>query len=1182
MKTSLDENIINNNSKGNNIINFISKDLNKPPLSNILSDSNMELNLDEYKNKDFRCLTCYLIPFLTLDPPTNLIDINCNYGHTKKINLEEYLQSGYNNNFINLCCSKCKAQFIKNENIFMYCKECSEIVCDKCIIKHNNMFDDHHMINSDKYDTTCILHNETYDYFCLDCKKNICQYCSDDFHSEHHMVDLDDIIFKRKEIKNIKENLKKERENYLNVPYIFNDLVIKLKQDLDKIMINIKNQIIFKQSIINTYENKVDNYNAILNLKNLVFNLNPFVIDKNISTIDNIINLMKYANMSDILLNNKYDNLKKTFVKTKIKNKNDKDKIIKNSNSTVNIQNNNEFKRVKIEENENAEKKYFVGGRRSHREKKIEEINNMNTHKKFNTFGKRNVIFNPKRNENIIPIPNKIKEYNEIRRNNNKSVQIINKETYEDKNVIDKNSNKYKLPDFFERYKKIKRDNEEKNVNNKKEENIYKNNEERIFRKLMSRSTNSLNYVKTEPQEFRSSNNNLQLKKLIQNDNKEDKDSPQPIKISFVNDKDKETYTLTKKFKNNEIIINKEYEKRNLSNIKKENHKEIKLKNEIKNTKKKQSNKKLRRKDKLMVSGDEEDEEDEEEEEEEDDDEDENNNNEEFESDQDYEENEEEESEEVDNKNNIRKENKIKKEKTKLKTNIRNAKYDKYSNDKNYSKDKKYLNDKRMSDDKKYSNNKYYSKDKKYSNDKRLSDDRKLSNNKRLSNDKKFSNDKRLSKDKKLSNNKRLSNDKKYSNAKDFDKEVYNEIKNKNTNEFLDKEENEFFRHQKIYPKSNVPLENLDISEISANKKNIQLKNDLLSIKEKDNSNKINTFNKNRNNNVNNINKFTRDININEFRSKSANLKMKETNNTVCCLLEVKDNIFACGFLLGEIDVYNVNYLNCLFSILEHKSRISNMSLLKDQSILTTSFDHTMKKIRINGNNTYTLEYEFKPFKNIVYKGIELNNNDIVSISFRGNINIFKKEGYNNYKNYRQHEIADEEIYNVIELYPIKELAIATDECLRFFSMDIFKNIGNVHLLEFRKGNNMVQINKNYLIVLLKHDLGLVNIYQRQLLYKCSLGNIGKPECICYLKDNTVLVGMSNNKYDKIQFLFRQYGLKMNKLKIIAEKLEEIKKKEKDDYCRISSIIELQNKNIVYVTSGFEEFKLVGNIAIMD
>ena len=1174
MKASLDENVINNskvnnsiNKSVNNINSFISKDLNKPPLSNILSESNMELNLDDYKNKDFRCLTCYLIPFLTLNPPTNLIDINCNFGHTKKINLDEYLQSGYNNNFINLSCSKCKAQFVKNEKIFMYCKECSEIVCDNCIIKHNNMFDDHHIINSDKYDTTCILHNETYDYFCLDCKKNICQYCSEDFHSEHNLVDLDDINFKRKEIKNIKENFMKERENYLNIPYIFNEIVIKLKQELDKIMINIKNQIKFKQSIINTYENKVDNYNAIINLKNLVFNLNPFTIDKNITAIDNMINLMKYANMSDIHVNNnKNDNLKKT--RSNIK-KTYKDKNIKNNNDPINIKNDNEVKKVKIETSENAEKKDILEGG-DNQDKNIEENNNINVHKKFNTFNKKNVIFNQKKNENISNTNKQIKEYNDNRRNNNKSMQIINKIPHEDKNVIDKNTNKNKLPDIFERYKRIKRDNIDNNITNKKEEDINKNNEEKIFRKLISRSTKNLGYVKTDPQEFRSSNHNLQHKKNKQNDNNDNKENkiiPKPQKIRNVNDKDVDPYTLITKFNNNEIRDNKEYEKRNVSQKKKEKQKEkeLKLKNEIKNIKINKSNKKLREKDKLKVSRDEEDEEDEEEEEEEDDDEDENNN-EELESDQDNEEDEseEDESEDDDNKNNIIEENKIKKENAKLKSNIRNEKYDKYSNDKKYSNEK-------------YSNDKNYTNEK-YSNDKRLSNDQKIPNDKRLSNDNKYSNDKRLSNDNKFSN------DKKYSNVKDFDKELDDEIKknNININEFLNNEENESFRHQKIYPKSNVSFDNLDISDIFTSKKNSQPKKNFSSIKEKNNSNKINTFNKNRNNNINNNNKFTRDINVNEFRPKSTNLKMKETNNTVCCLLEVKDNIFACGFLLGEIDVYNVNYLNCLFSILEHKSRISNMSLLNDKSLLTSSFDHTMKKIRINDNNTYTLEYVFKSFKNIVYKGIELNNFDIVSISFRGNINIFKKEGFNNYKNYRQHEIADEEIYNVIELFPIKELAIATDECLRFFSMDGYKNIGNVHLLQFRKGNNMVQINKNNLIVLLKHDLGLVNIYQRQLIYKCSLGNIGKPECICYLKDNSVLVGMSNNKYDKIQFLFRQYGLKMNKLKILAEKIEEINKKEKDDYCRISSIIELKNKNIVYVTAGFEEFKLVGNITIID
>ena len=328
--------------------------------------------------------------------------------------------------------------------------------------------------------------------------------------------------------------------------------------------------------------------------------------------------------------------------------------------------------------------------------------------------------------------------------------------------------------------------------------------------------------------------------------------------------------------------------------------------------------------------------------------------------------------------------------------------------------------------------------------------------------------------------------------------------------------------------------------------------------------------------------KLIKDINTNEFRPKSGNLKIKESNNTVCCIIEIRENIFACGFLLGEIDIYNVNYLNCLFTILEHKSRVNNIFLLKDKSILTSSYDYTMKKIKINNNNSYTVDFVFNHFKNVVYKGIELSNNDILSISFRGNINIFRTEKNNNFINYKQHEIANEEIYNVIELFPNKEIAFATDECLRFFSLDSYKNIGNVHMLEFSKGNNMIHINKMILGILLKHDIALINIIQRQIIYKCSLGNIGKPELISCLKDNTILVGISNNKYEKIQFLFKQFIVKLNKLNLIAEKLEEFDKKRKDDYARITSLVELKNKIIVYGTAGFEDYKLVGNIAIID
>jgi len=256
MKTEFNDNNLNN-SKGYNFISrpanndsFISKDQNNLKSNFRLSESNIEVN-EDFKNKDLRCINCYLIPFISLNSTTHSVNLNCNFGHSQNLTLEEYLQKGYENNFINKFCTKCKIQVLKNDKNFLYCKECSEILCEGCIEKHDNIYaDSHHMINIDKFDTTCILHNETYDCFCLDCKKNICQFCSTGFHKEHKLIDLDDIHFKRKEIKKIKENFTKEKEIYDNISNIFIELINKLKDEMDKTLKKIKNEIKFKESIM--------------------------------------------------------------------------------------------------------------------------------------------------------------------------------------------------------------------------------------------------------------------------------------------------------------------------------------------------------------------------------------------------------------------------------------------------------------------------------------------------------------------------------------------------------------------------------------------------------------------------------------------------------------------------------------------------------------------------------------------------------------------------------------------------------------------------------------------------------------------------------------------------------------------------------------------------------------------
>ena len=114
----MDENFHNiqkrNNSTNRNISNnnLLSKESVKVNSNMRLSDSNIELNIEEPKIKDLRCLNCYLIPFLTLNSSSHSININCNFGHSTSLELEEYLKKGYDNNFNNLACSKCKTKII--------------------------------------------------------------------------------------------------------------------------------------------------------------------------------------------------------------------------------------------------------------------------------------------------------------------------------------------------------------------------------------------------------------------------------------------------------------------------------------------------------------------------------------------------------------------------------------------------------------------------------------------------------------------------------------------------------------------------------------------------------------------------------------------------------------------------------------------------------------------------------------------------------------------------------------------------------------------------------------------------------------------------------------------------------------------------------------------------------------
>ena len=343
----------------------IKKIIGKNEFSKFKQKSKDKLN-DENRNKTLRCLNCFSIPFLVLNNSTHTVKINCNQGHNISMDVKDYLEKGYTNNFYNQICSQCKSKIdVLSERKNYYCQECNEIFCNTCIKNHNVIFNNslgdaqnavHHYINLDKYDTTCILHNETFGYFCNDCNINICQYCYTGKHKTHKIIDLDDVNLKRKEIKKIKDYCNTEKENLMLAASLIKKIILRIKKEIKKILEYKQAELNFKEKLIKIYEKKIDNYNIIKNLKSLLFNVSPFIIDNKNSYIEQLNYFYDYINKDLEKLKKEQFNVKESSPSI-----NSQHVKVKESNSSINSRLttiNNENKINKI--NSNKELNNFI------------------------------------------------------------------------------------------------------------------------------------------------------------------------------------------------------------------------------------------------------------------------------------------------------------------------------------------------------------------------------------------------------------------------------------------------------------------------------------------------------------------------------------------------------------------------------------------------------------------------------------------------------------------------------------------------------------------------------------------------------------------------------------------------------------------------------------------------------
>ena len=471
---------------------------NKTPL--IPTKNNNNKSIKETKNEIIpiidllKCPVCKNICLMNMDRDKLLFSFECNSKH--KVNLTK--SKTYINSDNNL--------FNSNISDINYLINNSYIINQDNNISNMTGTNEPQKLNESKKkyinenDFSCAKHpNSSYEYYCYDCEKNICNDCIND-HLNHNKVVLTTIMPKENEVINYKNDIKKEEDKLNNII----EKMMKWKKEFEyglntiiKIMQNISN---LRHFIIMNYDLKQSNqnYNYIQNFNNMkVLNaifpeLQEFVIQKKWKKKGYIL-IDAIINIQEKIVQNR-EKLKVMKLKEEI----DKKTAILKKQMEIQEKQILKSKKIEINSEENED---------------IDSIatTNSNQRKNFNTtfnsdcinnnYFCRNVsrrVINSKNiKKKMIEKRNKNKNENNLSHTIEQNKELEKELINENKNIINEENKKEEESNLDSRIKKVDYNvettfnNNNKNIDNKEENQIINNNLDSIGHNLDN--TNNIN-----------------------------------------------------------------------------------------------------------------------------------------------------------------------------------------------------------------------------------------------------------------------------------------------------------------------------------------------------------------------------------------------------------------------------------------------------------------------------------------------------------------------------------------------------------------------------------------------------------------------------------------------------------------------------------------------------------------
>ena len=269
---------LNDEDKKNNEINIV--------VTNNSNSLDNNENTETTKSKNIICPICKEIcRMCIINYKIKLFE--CKNDHkTNNILLEEFNNKQQINEHL-ITCDDCdhenKGSSYKHK--FYLCLTCKKKLGILCKEKHKK---DHNIIEYDKKDYICEIHNDYFYSYCQECKLNLCLNCYSE-HKDHKLVEYQIIIPKKEKVNEKLVELRKKIDTINQFMKEINEKFEFIKEKME-IFYNIN------YDILNNYNLQDKNYQLLKNINEISNNIE-------LSNIDKIINEKKTSIKIDELLN---------------------------------------------------------------------------------------------------------------------------------------------------------------------------------------------------------------------------------------------------------------------------------------------------------------------------------------------------------------------------------------------------------------------------------------------------------------------------------------------------------------------------------------------------------------------------------------------------------------------------------------------------------------------------------------------------------------------------------------------------------------------------------------------------------------------------------------------------------------------------------------------------------------